>query len=115
MSRGCHEQLREGYARLVTSAQDVIAELGPIEARQPALGAVTARDALTRGARVVLDGFPSDSSASPADLSFATGVPIAQVAGELDGLLAAGMIELTSGGFRLTRQAREDRPGGVVA
>lgn len=114
MSRGCHDQLREGYARLVTCAADVIEEIGPIQDRQPAFGLATARDGLTRAARVVLDGFPADSSVSPADLSFATGVPIAQVVEELESLLAADMIELTGSGFRLTRRARDDRPGGVV-
>ena len=109
MSRGCHEQLREGYARIVTSAADVIAELGPLAPTQPVLGPVTTRDRMSQPARVVLDGFPAYDAVSPADVSFAAGVPIAQVLGELDGLIASGFVELCDGGFRLTRSAREGR------
>lgn len=107
MSAGCHELLREGYARLVTSAEEIAAELGPLAPMQPKLGQVTERDQLELIARQVLDGFPPYSASSPVEIAEASGLAFTTVVIELEGLLEAGFVEIASGGFRLSELARQ--------
>ncbi|CAM3208317.1 DNA-processing protein DprA [Prescottella defluvii] len=90
-STGCHRMIREGEARLVASAKDVVEEAGPVGVDGDAGGgAVRALDALTGDAAVVYEALPGSGTRGPGELSEASGLPVARVRAllpvlELDG------------------------------
>lgn len=107
-SDGCHRIIREWNGACVTCTADVSEMLGPIgvdshsplEPRRP-------RDQLDLLAAKVLDAFPPHAVAGPASLAVRAGLDLNEVLGSLGTLLAAGLIETTDEGLRLTRLARE--------
>lgn len=83
-SAGCHRMIREGEAMLVTGAQEVAAEIGPLGS---GAGASDERDslfgrrldALPETAARTLDALPTAGAAHPEEISVTSGIPVAAV------------------------------------
>ncbi|MBY6350190.1 DNA-processing protein DprA [Rhodococcoides corynebacterioides] len=83
-SAGCHRMIREGEAVLVTGAQDVVAEIGPVGSE---MGASDERDslfgrrldALPETAARTLDALPTAGAVQPEEVSVTSGIPVAAV------------------------------------
>ena len=105
MSRGCHELLRrDPDVRLVTGAVEVLEHVGPIGEylADPAQGPTTVRDTLPDTVLAVLDAVPVRGGAGVAVLARDAGVAPLVVQQVLPPLLAHGLVERTSLGWRLT-------------
>ena len=104
MSAGCHTLLRESGATCVTSAVDILDELGQAgEHLFPAQRApVSARDALDAEVRTVLDAMPVRVASGVGRIAMTAGVSALFVQQVLPALLAAGLVEQRDGGWRLT-------------
>jgi DNA processing protein len=118
MSAGCHVLLREEDTRLVTSAAEVLEEVGRIGddlAPRPD-GEHRSRDALSPVVRGVLEAVPSVRPAGPAVLASRAGVDLVGLRRCTSELVNAGFIELTDEGYRLSAAeraaVRERRKGG---
>ncbi|MQY03012.1 DNA-processing protein DprA [Actinomadura macrotermitis] len=108
-SAGCHRLLREHPpALLVTRSEEVIEAVGRIgadlapEPHNPVLP----RDRLDPVTRTVLETMPARGPAGPAQLAAKAGLDLATVNGKLGLLAAAGFVERTTGGWRLTPAAK---------
>jgi DNA processing protein len=101
MSVGCHQLLRHGGARLVTSYAEVLEEVGRIgddlapvprgpEHRLDRLGPELAR---------ILDGVPLRGAADPGQIAAAAGVPLRDALRALPALESAGFVVARDGGY----------------
>ncbi|BCN68358.1 hypothetical protein RE943_18310 [Prescottella equi] len=100
-STGCHRMIREGEARLVSSAADVVEEAGPIGVDGEGLGPARALDVLQGDAATVYEALPAAGTCSTRELSEESGVTIERVRAvlpvlELDGFVGSD----ESGWFR---------------
>ncbi|MFD6221567.1 DNA-processing protein DprA [Nocardia asteroides] len=97
-STGCHRMIREGEALLVTSAEDVIDEAGPL--RLP-VGENTADPAAhLRGAEAeVYAALPAIGSRHPVELARQSGLDLATVRAVLPGLELADLVGCDSDGW----------------
>ncbi|GAC1324287.1 MAG: DNA-processing protein DprA [Mycobacteriales bacterium] len=105
MSVGCHVLLREVGVRLVTSAAEVVEEVGRLGTDLAPLprGTVDARGQLSPLARRVLDGVPSRRGAGPSGIARVAGVDVREVLRCLGPLELDGLVERTLEGYRLAR------------
>lgn len=93
-SKGCHRMIREGEARLVASAHDVVEEAGPVgDVGEGRPSMFRDLDALSDTALLVYEAFPSSGTRSPTELSESSSVPVAKVRSilpllELEGFVA---------------------------
>jgi DNA processing protein len=97
--------IRDGEAVLVTSASDVLAELGPLAAAesQPPLDTLREWDDLDPDERAVIDAFPARAARTAAEITVASGVTYGACLGLLGSLAERGLVERTaSGEWRLT-------------
>ena len=109
MSAGCHVLLREDLgARLVTSAAEVIEEVGRLGedlAPRP-VGELRTRDSLSSLHRGVLEAVPSLRAAGPGVLANRAGLDLVALRRCMGELISGGFVELTEEGYRLSRQER---------
>ncbi|MDQ6649429.1 MAG: DNA-processing protein DprA [Actinomycetota bacterium] len=112
MSVGCHVLLREVGVRLVTTAAEVVEEVGHLgsDLAEPPRGPVDPRDELSTLSRRVLDGVPARRGAGPASIARAAGVDVSDVLRCLGPLELTGLVERTPDGFRLSRTGRSTSP-----
>ena len=105
LSVGCHVLLREVGVRLVTSAAEVVEEVGRLGSDLAPVprGAVDPRDQLSALARRVLDGVPTRRGAGPAGIARVAGVDVREVLRCLGPLELDGLVERTPEGYRLAR------------
>lgn len=103
MSVGTHLEVREGDARLVTTAQEVLEEVGRIGTDLAPLpqGEVQPRDALPPEAAKVLDAVPAGKPVRADRVAELAGLPVRQVHRVLPLLVVAGMVNETPDGYRL--------------
>jgi DNA processing protein len=109
MSRGCHKLLRADHpARLVTSAPEIIQEVGMIgEGLEPEpQAAALPRDSLDLESRQVLDAFPARGSALPAHVDIAADIDINTPRSRMALLAALGFIHKTPAGWTVTTPNR---------
>ena len=108
MSVGTHLLVREDQARLVTSAAEVLEEVGRIgEDLAPVpRGAADPRDTLDPVATRVLDAVPMRRGTSVERIAVVAGVPAVQVRRCLPMLGLLGFVEETDTGYRLAPQNR---------
>jgi DNA processing protein len=109
MSAGCHLTLRlDPEARVVTSAADVLEEVGSIGADLATVpqGPVGGRDSLGDNARDVLEALPARASWTAGRISEHTGIAVARVFGVVSALVEHGLMEKDGEGFRLTALGR---------
>ncbi|WP_433826921.1 DNA-processing protein DprA [Actinoplanes sp. CA-015351] len=106
MSVGCHAILRGNpYARLVTSAGEVLEEVGRIGEylTEPPRGPDHARDALDEESALILEALPRRGASSPEELAAAAGLDVRTVLRRLSYLELAGLVVRSGDGvaFRL--------------
>lgn len=92
-STGCHRMIREGEARLVARAIDVVEEVGPIGVGECADEQVRGTDSLEGNVLLVYEALPARGSLSVPVLSEESGVPI--------GVVRAMLAQLDLDGFAL--------------
>ncbi|WP_159941926.1 MULTISPECIES: DNA-processing protein DprA [unclassified Nocardiopsis] len=102
LSAGCHLLLREWQAGCVTCAEDVVAQVGPLDAVPPGPGPLRVRADLDPDSARVLDAVPR-TGAGPAVIAVASGVSLEVAMRSLGLLAAAGMVERCASGWRLPR------------
>lgn len=102
-SAGSHQLLRTG-AQLVTSAAEVLEELGTVGAFEAPVrrGPVHPRDGLAEQTRRILDALPVRTPVSVSRIAASAGVSVLLVQVALPELLGAGLVEQRDGGWRLT-------------
>lgn len=102
-SVGCHRMIRQGEARLVTGAADVIEEIGPL---QLSLSGATAPAAnLSADEAAVYAATSPSASRQAAELAVTCGLPIAAVRAALPALELAGLVDSDSSGWFRTPHA----------
>ncbi|AOW92372.1 DNA protecting protein DprA [Rhodococcus sp. WMMA185] len=103
-STGCHRMIREGEARLVANAADVVEEAGPIELREVEDGgAVRDLDALSGDALLVYEALPAVGSRGVRELSELSGVEVEQVRAALPLLEMEGFVNSDDTGWSIHR------------
>ena len=103
LSAGCHDLLRAD-AVCVTRPAEVLELVGTLgtDAADPLRGPQTVRDGLSETVRRVLDAVPVRGGAGEAVLAREAGVSTLVVQQVLPPLMAHGLVERTSAGWRLT-------------
>ncbi len=112
MSVGCHDSIRGG-ARLVTSYQEVLEEVGRIgeDLAPPVRAAEDDRDRLGPELSQVLDAVPRRGVADAGQVAAGAGLPLRQVLRALAILEQTGHVVLgTDGGYSLPRKTRPTTP-----
>jgi DNA processing protein len=115
LSVGCHRLLREPGTIAVTTAEEVLEEVGRIgidlaPATQPEMPA-RATDGLPDTVLRVHDALSGRIVRDATRLSFESGLPLEIVRAALPTLARAGLVERLDGGWR--RPERESRRGGA--
>ncbi|TDD20921.1 DNA-protecting protein DprA [Actinomadura sp. KC06] len=110
-SVGCHRLLREDGATLITRTEEIIEAVGRLGAdlAPPRHSPVLPRDRLEPVTRAVLEAFPARGPAGPAQLAVNAGVDLTTINAKLGLLAAAGFVERTSSGWRLTKVGKSPR------
>lgn len=100
-SQGCHRMIREGEARLVGNAHDVVDECGPLlgACDDRDTRAVRALDGLSGDAALVYEAFPARGDCRPVDLAESAGVAVERVRAVLPLLELDGLVTLRDGGW----------------
>ncbi|MEU5840313.1 DNA-processing protein DprA [Rhodococcus sp. NPDC047139] len=103
-SQGCHRMIREGEARLIGTARDVVDECGKLLERDDDRDAhfTRALDGLSGDMAMVYEAFPGTGNCSPTDLAESAGLPADRVRAALPMLELEGFVESTDGGWRRT-------------
>ncbi|MCM6773886.1 DNA-processing protein DprA [Nocardia sp. CDC159] len=103
-SVGCHRMIREGEALLVTRAEEVLDEAGPLHLPVPA---ARSDDENLRGDEaLVYAALPKIGSRRPGDLAAQLGLSLAAVRAALPALELAGLVGCdATGWFRVARTA----------
>jgi DNA processing protein len=120
MSVGCHEILRGNpYARVVTSADDVLDEVGRIGEylAAPPRGPDHPRDVLDEETALILEAVPARGVSTPEELAAAARLPVRLVLRRLSLLETAGLVVRKEDGIALapvrgrSNLARAPEPG----
>jgi DNA processing protein len=103
MSAGVHELLRQPETVLVTDADEILELVAPIGSTPAPVkqGPTVERDALTEGARRILEAVPKVAPAPVASIATHAGVGPAQALAELATLVEHGLVIRVGGGWRL--------------
>lgn len=103
-STGCHELIRARKAELVTTAAEVLEQLGQSgeHLTQRLRAPAHPRDSLQEDARRVLEAVPVRMAAGVSRIARTAGVSALVVQMVLPELLIAGLVEQKDGGWRLT-------------
>jgi DNA processing protein len=111
LSVGCHQLLRQEGVRCVTSAAEIIEELGRIGELAPLpQGPVLPRDDLSPQLRRVLEAVPKQRGATPEAIARTAGVSANDVRQALVQLVGAGFVEAAPGGWRLAGARQRSTP-----
>lgn len=102
-STGCNRMIREGEARLVARAMDVVEEAGPIGSGSCEEDMVRDTDSLEGNALLVYEALPARGSQSVPGLSEESGVPIGTVRAVLSQLELDGFTAPTEDGWARSR------------
>jgi DNA processing protein len=102
-SSGCHALIRGG-AELITRADEIVEIIGRAgELAEDAALPAAPLDGLSDGEKRVYEALPGRGACSAAELALESGMPIAQLQGELAMLELAGLAEQKDGRWRLRR------------
>jgi DNA processing protein len=111
MSVGCHEILRGNpYARVVTSAGEVLEEVGRIGEylTEPPRGREHRRDRLDEESALVLEALPRTGSSTPEQLAAEARLSLRTVLRRLSLLEVAGLVVRSADGVSLARKLAPD-------
>jgi DNA processing protein len=101
LSVGCHALLRQEGVRCVTTAAEIIEEVGRIGDLAPLpRGAVEPRDALPPALRRVLEAVPLRAPATTDAIARIAGMAPSEVRSALGQLVAGGFVTPAAGGWR---------------
>lgn len=98
-SVGCHRMIREGEALLVTGAEEVIDEAGPLRLSLPTERAADPGDELAGDQQLVYAALPAVGSRVPHELATRTALPVATVRAVLAELELSGLVGLGAEGW----------------
>lgn len=103
-SQGCHRMIREGEARLVGNAHDVVDECGPLLADVGDPDAAFRRelDDLSGDLSLVYEAFPTSGTCEPTELAVAAGLPVGRVRAALPMLELDGLVVVADGRWSRT-------------
>ncbi|GIG62845.1 DNA processing protein DprA [Longispora fulva] len=113
-SEGCHAEIREHHARLVTTPEQVLEEVGRIGEylAPPVRGRATERDGLDDLAARVLDAVPRGHAISAAEIAVVAGVSPTDARRNLPALVARELVVEDDHGLFQTRRRPSTRPAG---
>nr|MBA3490198.1 DNA-protecting protein DprA [Longispora sp. (in: high G+C Gram-positive bacteria)] len=103
-SGGCHLEVRNGHARLVTSVEEILEEVGGIGEyiSNPQAGHSTERDGLDLLVARLLDAVPRGRAITAAEIAAAAGLPPSEARRNLPALVARKLVvEDGEGRFRV--------------
>ncbi|MVU76595.1 DNA-protecting protein DprA [Nocardia sp. ET3-3] len=105
-SVGCHRMIREGEAFIVTRAEDILDEAGPLRLSLPGAVPPSPEDNLSRDEALVLAALPRTGSRLPRAVAADTGLPLPAVRATLSALEIAGLVACDGDGwYRLNSHA----------
>ncbi|MEU4687865.1 DNA-processing protein DprA [Actinoplanes sp. NPDC023714] len=113
MSVGCHAILRANpYAHVVTSADDVLEDVGPIGEylQETPRGADRERDGLDEESSLVIEALPARGASTPEEIAAATGLGVRAVLRRLSFLELAGLVVRRGEGVELAGIAGRTKP-----
>jgi DNA processing protein len=110
-SAGCHEIIREWGAVCVTTAEQVLEQVGVVGEHLPERsgGPMLPHDALDQLTALVLDAVPSRVGAGPTAIAAAAGVDMDTAVRCLGALAAGGFVDRCETGWRVRRPVRGQR------
>lgn len=108
-SSGVHQVIRDGGAQLVTGGDEVLELLGPVGRHTTAVerGPRTLIDLLPEATVSVLETLHRRTPTGASTVASRAGLGVGETMRQLAGLQAAGHVESTPEGWRLTRSAAE--------
>jgi DNA processing protein len=108
MSVGCNQHIRSGGARLVTSYEEVLEEVGRIGADLAPIprGTEDDRDRIGPELSRVLDAVPLRGVADPGQIAAAAGIPLRDALRALPALELAGHVVAKDGGYATSPSTR---------
>ncbi|MFI9510034.1 DNA-processing protein DprA [Nocardia sp. NPDC052566] len=110
-SVGCHRMIRDGEALLVTRAEEVIDEAGPLRLSLPdGARADNPADALSGDEALIFEALPVIGSRRPSELADQSGLPLSAVRAVLPALELAGLIGAGENGWHRTASPRSTTP-----
>jgi DNA processing protein len=109
MSVGCNQAIRTGTARLVTSYEEVLEEVGRIgvDLAPVPRGPERDRDRLGPQLSRILDAVPFRGPADAGQIAATAGVPVREVLRGLPVLESSGYVVTRDGGYLVAPKARE--------
>ncbi|WP_083887659.1 DNA-processing protein DprA [Nocardia asiatica] len=106
-SVGCHRMIRDGEALLVTRAEEVVDEAGPLRLSLPAAGAGgSPEDQLTGDEALTFAALPRVGSRLPLEVSRQCGLSLPVVRAALAALELAGLVASDESGWHRTARRR---------
>ncbi|WP_412542236.1 DNA-processing protein DprA [Longispora sp. K20-0274] len=114
VSEGCHAEIRDHHARLVTTAEQVLEEVGRIGeyVAPPIRGRSTERDDLDDLAARVLDAVPRGRALTATEIAVVAGVSPTDARRNLPALVARELVVEDDHGRFQTRRRAPTRPAG---
>ncbi|MGW4124099.1 DNA-processing protein DprA [Nocardia sp. NPDC004711] len=101
-SVGCHRMIREGEAFIVTRAEDILDEAGPLRLSLPGAVPPSPEDNLSGDEALVFAALPDTGSRPPRGLASDTGLPLPVVRATLSALEIAGLVACDGNGWYRT-------------
>ncbi|MEU6581318.1 DNA-processing protein DprA [Nocardia sp. NPDC046763] len=101
-SVGCHRMIREGEAFIVTRAEDVLDEAGPLRLSLPGTVPPSPEDNLSGDEAVVFAALPNTGSRLPRGVAVDTGLSLPAVRATLSALEIAGLVACDGNGWYRT-------------
>ncbi|AYF75244.1 DNA-protecting protein DprA [Nocardia yunnanensis] len=101
-SVGCHRMIREGEAFIVTRADDILDEAGPLRLSLPGAVPANPEDNLSGDEALVFAALPGAGARLPRALAADTGLPMAVLRATLSGLEIAGLVGCDGSGWYRT-------------
>lgn len=107
-SVGCHRMIRDGEALLVTRAEEVVDEAGPLRLSVPEAAASGGKpeEQLTGDEALVFEALPRIGSRLPLEVSRQCGLPLPVVRATLSALELAGLVASDESGWHRTAARR---------
>ncbi|WP_061296971.1 DNA-processing protein DprA [Herbidospora cretacea] len=108
VSAGCNNLIRLGKAVCVTSADEILEQVGQAgdDIAPVPRGQMTSRDLLSLESKRVLDALPNRGAMGPAELALKAGLPLPVALSCLGNLEAGGYLMREGSGWRLSAKGR---------